>query len=38
MAVKDVSVTVDTLVKIVLSGNLNHVPKPVLMVVSVNSI
>ena len=38
MAVKDVSVTVDILVKPVLNENLNHVPKHVLMVVSVKSI
>ena len=38
MAVKDVSATVDLLVKPVLNENLNHVPKHALMVVSVKSI
>ena len=38
MAVKDVSVTADTLVKIVLSENQNHVPEYALMVVSVELI
>ena len=38
MAAKDVSVTVDILVKPVLNENLNHVPKHALMVVSVKSI
>ena len=38
MAVKDVSVTVDLLVKTVLNENLNHAPKHALMVVSVKSI
>ena len=38
MAVKDVSVTVDLLVKPVLNENLNHVLKHALMVVSVKSI
>ena len=38
MAIKDVSATVDLLVKTVLNENLNHVPKHALMVVSVKSI
>ena len=38
MEVKDVSVTVDLLVKIVLNENLNHVLKHALMVVSVKLI
>ena len=38
MAVKDVSATVDLLVKTVLNENLNHAPKHALMVVSVKSI